>query len=348
LRVLVYNDKRSERESMVRALPQESYRVEAVADERAALAAIMRDPPHVIVFVVPAKGGPDLARRLKSADSSGQAYLLAVFEAAPSGKDIASLIGAGVNDFVRRPVVDAELVERVKAPGRLIRWAQAVLKPAAFDFSGTLDLSALRAWKNLGALVAEDLAQIAGQPFGVSEGWPEHFGNGLPSATIPMSLAGDELELRVSIVVDSATLKWLREIVLADPGAGKDATDDALREFANTAGGAIKRAVLCESVTLTTGIPINDSTVCLPGKHQCWTLTLDEGACIAVVAEIRKRENQRVPASKLAEGMVLAHDVRSEGGVLLVPAGSRLTGTSAAKLAAMLGPKFFLEVAQAG
>jgi hypothetical protein len=45
--------------------------------------------------------------------------------------------------------------------------------------------------------------------------------------------------------------------------------------------------------------------------------------------------------------MVLVHDVRNEGGVLLVPAGSRLTSTSAAKLAQMLGPRFFLEVAPA-
>jgi hypothetical protein len=36
-----------------------------------------------------------------------------------------------------------------------------------------------------------------------------------------------------------------------------------------------------------------------------------------------------------------------DGGLLLVPAGSRLTGTSAAKLARLLGDSIYLEVAPA-
>jgi len=52
-------------------------------------------------------------------------------------------------------------------------------------------------------------------------------------------------------------------------------------------------------------------------------------------------------AAQLAEGMVRAQDIRSEGGVLILPAGSRLTATSANRLAAMIGPRYFLEVAPA-
>jgi hypothetical protein len=55
-----------------------------------------------------------------------------------------------------------------------------------------------------------------------------------------------------------------------------------------------------------------------------------------------------VPSSQLAEGMILAHDVRTEAGILLAPSGCRLTGTTAAKLAKMLGPRFFVEVAPPG
>jgi DNA-binding response OmpR family regulator len=347
LRIVLLNDKRSERESMVRALPQESYRVEAVSDEQSALAAIAREAPQVVIFGVPAKGGPDLVRRLRGADSSGQAYQLALIEAVPAGKEISNLVAAGVHDFMRRPVIDCELLERVNAPARLIRWAQSVVKPAVFDFSSTLDMTKLRAWRGLGALVAEDLAQMAGQAFSASEGWPQRFTEDYRSATIPMSLAGDQLEVRVSVVADARMLAWLRESLLGDPSANDEATDDALRELANTAGGAIKRAALCENVALTTGLPVNEA-VEFPGKHQCWSLSLDaERGSIALVAEIRKRENQRIPASKLIEGMILAHDVRSEGGILLVPAGSRLTSTSAVKLAQMLGSRFLLEVAPA-
>jgi hypothetical protein len=143
-------------------------------------------------------------------------------------------------------------------------------------------------------------------------------------------------------------LAWIRETLLGDPSAHDEATRDALRELANTAGGALKRAALTESITLTTGIPCDDSASRFPGKHLCWSLKLEGGAgCLAVVGEIRSRSNERISAARLTEGMILAHDIRNEGGVLLVPAGSRLTATSATRLAAMLGPRFFVEVAPA-
>jgi DNA-binding response OmpR family regulator len=348
VRIVLLNDRKTEREAIMRALPPATYRAEAVSDEPSALAAITRDAPQIVVFSVPSKGGQDLARRLKAVDASGQAYLLALFESAPSCGEVASIIDAGVHDFLRRPVVEAELLARLQAPRRLMRWAQSVARPAVFDLSAQVDVGGMKAWKDLGALVAEDLSQVAGQPFQMTPGWPQHFTHELESATIRMSLAGDQLEVRVSIVVDSTTSKWLKEALLGDPNASTEATADVLREFANTAGGALKRAALSENVTLTTGIPSTDKSPGIPNKHPCWTLTLEGGAgCVAVVGEIRTRENQRVPASQLSEGMVLAHDVRNEGGILLVPAGSRLTGTSAAKLAQMLGPRFFLEVAPA-
>ncbi len=346
MRILLLNEKRLEREAIVRCLPRDSYAVEAVADEHAAIAAIAREAPHVLIFNSPAKGGADLARRLKGADASGQAYSIAVFETGASNREIANVVGAGVQDFVRRPIVDAELVERVRAPARVIRWAQSLTKPAVFDLSGPVDVAGLQAWKGLGGLVASDLSQIAGCAFSVSEGWPARFVGACRTATIPMSLAGDQLEVRVSIAVDEPTLKWLRDSVLCDPLAVEAATDDALREFANTAGGAVKRAALCEGVTLTTGIPFNDNAATSAGPRSCWTLRLScDGPCIAVVGEVRSRQNQRVAATELCEGMVLAHDVRNQGGVLLVPAGARLTGVTAAKLAQTLGPRFFLEVA---
>lgn len=346
MRIVLLNPKRVERDAMVRALAHSTYRVEPVGDEPTALAAIARESPAVIVFSVPAAGAPDLVRRLRATDSTGQAYLLALLESTASRKDIASVLDAGVHDFIRRPIVDAELVERVRAPARLIRWAQSLPRTTVFDLASAMDIGRLQAWKNLGTLVADDLSQIATQAFAVREGWPKRFADQLCGATIPMSLAGDQLEVRVSIVVDALTLHWLRGALLGDPNANADATDDALRELANTAGGAVKRAALCENVTLTTGLPSTNHSPSFSGDRVCWTLSSDGGdVCIAVVGEIRKLANQRVPASELSEGMVLAHDIRNASGILLVPAGSRLTGTSAAKLSAMLGPRFLIEVA---
>ena len=348
MRIVLLNDKKTERDAIMRALSSASYRAEGTADEQAALSAIAREAPKIVVFSVPSKGGADLVRRIKGADASGQAYLLALFDSAPSAKDLASVVEAGANDFLRRPVVDVEFLERLKAPCRVVNWVRSLATSATFDLATPVDVGGLQAWSSLGALVAGDLAEMAGQPFVVTKAWPKRFVHALRSATIPMSLAGDQLEVRISIVVDAVTLKWVKEALIGDPNASAEAADDALRELANTAGGALKRAALAENVALTTGIPSTDNSAPPFEQHSCWTLTLDgNDCCVAIIGEIRQRANQRVAASQLAEGMILAHDVRNEGGILLVPAGSRLTGTTAVKLAKLLGPRFFLEVAPA-
>jgi len=347
VRVLVVNDRRSERDNLLKALPQGAYRVEAVPDESSAIVAMTREAPQVIVVAPPSKGGEELVRRLRSFDASGQAYLVTILDGAASHKDLCGLLDAGANDFLRRPVFDAEFLERVKAPTRLLRWVKGVAKPTAFDFSAPADLSRLHAWQHLGPTVAADLGLLAGQTFTVAPGSPAALAAGLRCATIPMSLAGDQLEVRVSIAADATGLAWLRAAVLGDPGASEAMTDDVLRELANTAGGALKRSALGENVTLTTGIPASEQLAIMPSQN-VWTLSLPDGsASIAVVGVIQSKENQRVLATNLSEGMVIVHDVRNAGGLLLVPAGSRLTSSTAAKLAKVLGPKFFLEVAPA-
>lgn len=346
MRIVLLSDKKTERDALARAL--ESYRVEVVQDEASALKVIARESPRVIVFAVPPKGGPDLARRLRAADASGQAFLIAILEGTSSGKEVTHLVAAGVHDFIRRPVIESDLVERIKAPARLIGWVRSLNLHAAFDFSGKLDLTQLRAWANLGSIIAEDLSQMAGQNLLVSEGWPKQFEGKLYNATLPMSLAGDQLEVRISIVADALSLGWIRETLLGDANADQVAVDDALRELANTASGAFKRAAACENIVLTTGLPISGAKDAFPGKASCWSLSLGgELGCLGLAVEIVERENQRVPASKLTEGMVLAHDLRNDGGILLVPAGSRLSGTSAARLAKLLGDSIYLEVAPA-
>jgi hypothetical protein len=182
--------------------------------------------------------------------------------------------------------------------------------------------------------------------FSTNATWPESFSSELRGATIPMSLADEQLELRVSIVVDAAALQWVKTALLGDPNASTEAADDALRELANTAGGALKRAAFAENVSLTTGLPSTEPFGRPSAAQTCWTLTLDGSDCrLAVTGEARERKNERVLSSKLTEGMTLAHDVRTEAGILLAPAGSRLTVTTAAKLAKVLGPRAFIEVA---
>lgn len=238
---------------------------------------------------------------------------------------------------------------QTQSPGRLLKWATAVAKPSVFDLPAKPDLTRTTVWKKMGAVVCEDLVAMLGQCAEPAPGSPKAFARDLRGATITMSLASEHVEIRVSVMAHQPSLKWLGDALLGDANAGDAAIDNVLRELANTAGGAIKRAALPENITLTTGLPTSETTVRFEGAGvQSWTLPLEEGrARLAIIGEIRKRENQRVAASNLREGMVLAHDLRAETGALLVAAGARLTSTSAQRLAQILGPRFFVEVATA-
>jgi CheY-like chemotaxis protein len=349
MKVIVVNDKKGERDAIVLALQKASLSVEGVADAKTAVASIGSDSPSVAVVSWPATGGADLVRLLRGADTSGQMFILAVLDPSPGGRDIPHLVAAGANDFMRRPIVETEIVARTQGPGRLLKWATSVARPAVFDLSAASDLTRTTVWKNMASIVCEDLGAMVGQVCEPASGWPKTFVRDLRGSTITMSIATDQVELRVSVMADRPSLKWLGEALLGDATSGDAALDDVLRELANTAGGAVKRAALPENITLTTGIPTNETMVRFDGAGvQCWTMPLADGkARLAIVGEIRRRENQRVAASSLREGMVLAHDLRTESGALLVAAGSRLTSTAALRLAQVLGPRFFVEVATA-
>src|SRR5579862_6473695 len=158
MRVLVFNDKKPERDAMMRVLQQASLTVEAVADAKAAVAAITREPPSVLILSWPAgNGAADTFRLVRGADPLGQMYVVALLDGVAGGRDIATPVAAGVHDFLRRPIVDAELVARVQAPERRIRWAKLVSQPKAFDLTGGNDVSKLAVWKGLGDVIAADL-----------------------------------------------------------------------------------------------------------------------------------------------------------------------------------------------
>lgn len=209
------------------------------------------------------------------------------------------------------------------------------------------DAGQLRAWQTMADGVARDLSDMVSQSVESTEGWPDKFSGSLRGATLNMSLTSARIEFRLSIIADDSSLRWLAEALLGDPKAQSAEVDDMLRELANTAGGSLKRAALAESVTLTTGIPATNAAA-RPRREgvRCWSVTIGGGlACLAVVGEVRQHERVCIAASKLREGMVVAEDLRNGVGALLVPAGTRLTATTVARVTETLGPQFVVEVA---
>jgi DNA-binding response OmpR family regulator len=345
MRILIINDKVGEREAMARALQPSVGHVDAAADIKSALSTMGREPVQIVVFGWPHVGGTELVRDLHGIDATANAYVLTVVDSLQPARDIAMALAAGVHDFLRRPIFNEELVARVHAPTRLLRWARSLTKTDVYDWSAGLDLRRLRAWTDMGAIVAEDLAQMIGVAIEPVEGWPRQFEHALRGAAIPMSLPSEQTELRVSVVVDMPTLAWLSRTLLGNSNVDPSAQEDFLREMANVAGGAVKRAALPD-VTLTTGIPISSHGLRPTGDgSRCWTMTLGgDAGYVAIMGEIRRRDNLRIPAAQLREGMVVVNDVRNQAGALLVNGGTRLTATTAERVAQILGRRFVVEV----
>jgi len=306
----------------------------AMADEE-----IARQPPQVLVYLFPEIGGPERLRTLCAADKTGCMYVISVTGASHPPRTISSAFAAGSHDVLSAPYCGQELRARVDVRKRLRRWMSTRIRlerrPTAPPLPSILD--DLRAWQHLDDVIADDFESMLGRALTIEERWPL-FGETIQLATISMTLAAERLELCISIVADNATRKWLGECLLGDPQAPEESLDDILRELANVAGGALKRAALVEGPVFSTGIPVDGRS--LPQRDsgaRCWTIPINETASLSVIAEVRRRSNRQIPARRLSEGMIVVNDIRNLGGMLLLPSGTRLTSTTAQRLSELLG-----------
>src|SRR5262249_2408858 len=157
-------------------------------------------------------GGADLVKRFRSFDSAHRTYVLALLDKQPPA-EITALYAAGVDDFMRRPLAKEELLGRVDAPARIEKWASAD-KKAAFDWSTATDLRHLRACREMGSVVAEEIGQMLGQQLQVSPGWAPEIDDRACSATIPLSLASVQTEVRVTVVIEAHSMPNLAGALL--------------------------------------------------------------------------------------------------------------------------------------
>ena len=343
MRVVVASDSDEGRARLVRILTSDDRRTLGV-DLDGLEAEIRHAVPDILVLEIPASGGPDLVRKICAAEPSRSMYILSVIGEHLPPRTSMSVVAAGSHDVLRAPYTAADLCAQVDIHRRLRGWIADRRTPAAKPPSS--ELIELRAWDYLGDIIADDLEAMIGRPLELEARWPP-MTDSIQLATIAMSLPSDQLELCISIVADTASRKWLGQTLLGDPAAPEDALDDVMRELANVAGGALKRAALVEGPVLSTGIPVDGRS--LPGREsgaRCWTAPLEGDAVIGVIGEIRRRANRRIPARRLREGMVVVGDVRNGAGVLLLPSGTRLTSTTAERLSSLLD-RMFVEVTAA-
>jgi two-component system, OmpR family, response regulator MprA len=136
-RVLVVDDDPPLQRMLARTLSAEGFEVTVAADGGAALAAVERSAPDVIVLDVamPAIDGLSVCRRLRS---RGLATPILMLTARDAVADRVAGLQAGADDYLVKPFAVAELVARLnaltrrgKTPDGLLAYADLTLDAAA-------------------------------------------------------------------------------------------------------------------------------------------------------------------------------------------------------------------------
>ena len=328
MRIVVVSEDMAVRDEVVATLESPSRTSLATDFEHAAI-EILRNVPDIAVVHVSCVDDLAVIASLASLNATSATYVIALLGPDLHARGFALAVASGSHDALRMPLGRDELIMRVDARRRLCRWAKAI---------GPQDepsVAALRGWQYLDAIVAADLESMLCRRVTIREKSLPTGGSQL--ATIPMTHPTAQVDLCVSIAADPIARRWLASAMLGDDTAGDDVSRDIMRELANVVGGALKRSVQHEHTTLSTGIPIDsDLSLCGAGARY-WEIETEDGGLVGLVADVRRRPNRRVPAGRLAEGMVVVSDVCNGTGVLLLPSGTRLTSTTAERLSRLLG-----------
>ncbi|MFI5492334.1 ATP-binding protein [Actinoplanes sp. NPDC051859] len=122
VRILVADDNSDMRAYLVRLLTAQKWQVDTVADGEAALAAIRRRPPHLLLtdVMMPRLDGFALVRTLRQ-DEETRSLPIVMLSARAGAEAGVEGLDAGADDYVVKPFTAGELLARVRATLRLGR-----------------------------------------------------------------------------------------------------------------------------------------------------------------------------------------------------------------------------------
>ena len=116
-RVVVVDDEEHITELLAMGLSYNGFEVERVASGRAALTAIDRQKPDLVVLdvMLPDLDGFEVARRLRQVEGAGTRVPIIFLTARDATQDKIEGLRLGSDDYVTKPFSIEELIERVKA-----------------------------------------------------------------------------------------------------------------------------------------------------------------------------------------------------------------------------------------
>ena len=206
----------------------------------------------------------------------------------------------------------------------------------------TMRIGRVRIFSEVESIVAQELGELLGASLHQSKGGLRSLSH---TGTISLTLAADHLQMQLGIGVDEHTRQQLTEALLGGDTT-IEAILDVLREMANTAGGAIRRAALDDGMSFAMGLPSNENVFASEKRRRGFAITDANGLYLECVVTVSANVPTSVRASDLREGMVIMRDVVDEDGTVVVAAGSSLTETTAERVSSVLGSSCNVEISK--
>ncbi len=288
--------------------------------------AAVSDPARVAVTAFPLDRAGALA--LQRALHARHPRLHVVF-VSPSGDpaSVAEAFAAGATDHCTSPWTPDELAARLRA-GRT--------EASRTDGEHTRIVTAARPWRALADTVHGSLEAMIGGSLVREEG--DSIDDQVAFATtITLVEAALGVEIGIGLVASRDAARACALLMLGEDG--DDAViADLVGELANIAAGAIKSAMAPAKVKLVLRIPKRESAASIASaargfsERQSCRMVIGGGG-LRLWAGVRWRGTRQVKMCNLLENMVLAEDIRSALGALVIAGGTRLTSTMAERLA---------------
>lgn len=309
------------------------HQVELVDDPESLLAAVASGNKYDVAAV-------PIGKRFEStfsalADSSPHIYFIGLVPRLTQ-QSYQEAYKAGVDDVIGFGACAAEIAGRVDAPERIRRWKGSEGGEQAFAISD------LKVWQTADVCIAAEIGQMLGLEFTVCEGDDAAVSQ---SAEIILNLVEEGQEAAIGVGVGTDSMEAISQMLFGEV-VHTDIFADAVREFANCAGGVVKRAAIDEGHTFSLGLPKDCQQFAVPAGAKHVRLTSGE-ISLSVWLQYQTVGKERVTAAHLEEGMVLAKDVNGAGGVLLFPAGRVLTHRTIERLVSIVGSGALFEVTRA-
>ncbi|HEX4455311.1 MAG TPA: hypothetical protein VH143_30840 [Kofleriaceae bacterium] len=342
MKVLVASSDPALRSRLTDWLVAAHHEVVAADCTSSACRALESKPDVVVVDWLLGGGGAALVDYARRLDARHRHYVIVVCPR-PRPSEIIAFVEVGADDFTCTSASCEEMLARVDAPRRIRDWTARPMRTQTIRLRKLLELDGRRIWREIDSIVTTEIGEMLGlalepeQRVDTAIRW---------CGAVPLTLNGEHVELQLGVgLADAGEEQFAQDVLGAD--ATEAAIEDALREIANVAGGAVKRAALGDGLVMTIGLPTDDDVFAMANARR-WASTTASGLRLTFAIAATPAQLRSMRCGELHEGMVVAREIRDTAGHVVAAAGTRLTATTVERLVQVLGANACIEVATRG